>query len=227
MNNREIDDLELLKFSLGVALTGDVTDNMFAVTASIKDKSILIRFFYEGNVSEDDLEVMSVIETQIMAAFPQSYHDYTIDYIDNINKKEFNNSENMLDFWALMKSRNSSVLEVYNKKIKFTEENKILNINNSDFLEKVLKNTLLGEITNNMFAITGELKSKNIFIKFFYEGDISDDDIKRISIIEKKLIFQFPDDYKFTIDYISNVDKAKFNNSENMLHFWAFMKSRG
>ncbi|WP_368540820.1 hypothetical protein [Enterobacter soli] len=66
-----------LRLSLQRALLGNVTPNIRAVIAELTGKSISILFYFEGEVDDDDEELASVIETEIIADFDDDFTVYT------------------------------------------------------------------------------------------------------------------------------------------------------
>ena len=67
-----------LRLSLQRALLGNVTSNIRAVIAELSGKNINLHFYFEGEVGDDDEELVSVIETEIIADFDE---DFTVDTI--------------------------------------------------------------------------------------------------------------------------------------------------
>lgn len=65
-----------LRLSLQRALLGNVTPNIRAVIAELSGKNISLLFYFEGEVDDDDEELASVIETEIIADFDD---DFTVD----------------------------------------------------------------------------------------------------------------------------------------------------
>ena len=54
------------------ALIGEVTTNMRAAALKVEDSSIELRIFFDSEISEEDEENVRVIETEIMADFPDN-----------------------------------------------------------------------------------------------------------------------------------------------------------
>ena len=63
--------------SLQQALLGEISSSLRAVTVSINEKNIKFDCYYDGRISDDDAESMSVVETEIMASLGDQY---TISY---------------------------------------------------------------------------------------------------------------------------------------------------
>jgi hypothetical protein len=56
--------------SLQRALLGEVTPNLRAVTVNYDDTSIHFEAFFDGAISDDEREGMSLVETEVLADFP-------------------------------------------------------------------------------------------------------------------------------------------------------------
>lgn len=69
---------QYLRLSLQRALLGNVTPNIRAVITELSGKNISLLFYFEGEVDDDDEELASVIETEIIADFDD---DFTVDTI--------------------------------------------------------------------------------------------------------------------------------------------------
>ncbi|WP_045854290.1 hypothetical protein [Raoultella terrigena] len=67
------DSNEYLKLSLQRALLGNVTPNISAVSVELVDNRISIFFYFDGEVSDEDEELVSVVETEVMADFDESF----------------------------------------------------------------------------------------------------------------------------------------------------------
>ncbi|RTY52565.1 hypothetical protein EKL29_22720 [Pantoea sp. YU22] len=59
------------KLSIQRALLGNVTNNMRAIMAELSENYIKLFFYYDGEVHEDDEEIVSEIEAEVMADFDE------------------------------------------------------------------------------------------------------------------------------------------------------------
>lgn len=69
-------DLELIsyvKLSLQRALLGNVTPNIRAIVVEIEETKITLFFYFEGETDDDDEELASVVETEVIADFDEVY----------------------------------------------------------------------------------------------------------------------------------------------------------
>jgi hypothetical protein len=57
------------KLSIQRALLGEVSPQLRAVVFSIEAQSVNIRFYFDGEISEEDKESVSCIETEILADY--------------------------------------------------------------------------------------------------------------------------------------------------------------
>jgi hypothetical protein len=60
------------------ALLGEVTANLRAVTVEHGDTWLRLQAFFDREPDEGDVEAMSLVETQLLAHFPES-HDVTVE----------------------------------------------------------------------------------------------------------------------------------------------------
>ncbi|WP_437480736.1 hypothetical protein WME75_36185 [Sorangium sp. So ce1014] len=55
------------------ALLGEVTANLRAVAVTYDNKSIRLEAYFDGEISDEDEEAMSLVETELIAAFPEDH----------------------------------------------------------------------------------------------------------------------------------------------------------
>lgn len=68
--------LELInyfKLSIQRALLGNITSNMRAIVAEIKDHDIQLFFYFDGEIEEDDEETASRTGAEVVADFDDSF----------------------------------------------------------------------------------------------------------------------------------------------------------
>lgn len=72
-----------LRLSVQRALLGNLAPNIRAVVAKLSGKNIGLLFYFEGPVGDDDEELVSVIETEVIADFDENFIvDTTIQRLD-------------------------------------------------------------------------------------------------------------------------------------------------
>ncbi|WP_333501113.1 hypothetical protein [Kluyvera genomosp. 2] len=72
-----------LRLSVQRTLLGNLAPNIRAVVAKISGKNIGLLFYFEGQVGDDDEELVSVIETEVIADFDENFIvDTTIQRLD-------------------------------------------------------------------------------------------------------------------------------------------------
>jgi hypothetical protein len=62
--------------SVNRALLGAIGSNVRAITCFWTDQGISIRVIFDGAIGENDFDTMSVVETEVMADFPD--HDVSV-----------------------------------------------------------------------------------------------------------------------------------------------------
>ncbi|WP_455936375.1 hypothetical protein [Pantoea ananatis] len=75
-NNYEY--IKRLKLSMQSALLGAVTENMRNIAVDIYENKILLYFFIDGEIKDDDKENISIIEAEVMADFEDDFDIETI-----------------------------------------------------------------------------------------------------------------------------------------------------
>lgn len=60
------------------ALLGAVTENMRNIAVDIYENKILLYFFIDGEIKDDDKENISIIETEVIADFESDFDIQTI-----------------------------------------------------------------------------------------------------------------------------------------------------
>ncbi|HXA84065.1 MAG TPA: hypothetical protein VNZ47_03250 [Candidatus Dormibacteraeota bacterium] len=89
--------LTTLKLSIQHALIGEVTPRFFSVTCGLKDKWIQIRVYVSGDVTQEDIERIQFVGTEVIADFPDGY---------SVQESclPVTAGEEMLDFWAFRRA---------------------------------------------------------------------------------------------------------------------------
>lgn len=65
--------IKRLKLSMQSALLGAVTGNMRNIAVDICENKILLYFFIDGQIQDDDKENISTIETEVIADFEDDF----------------------------------------------------------------------------------------------------------------------------------------------------------
>ena len=87
------DPIVTLKLSIQTALLGEVSDRLVCLTCGLKGKHIQIRAYFSPKATEEDVEQIQVVGTEVIADFPEGYTiEETCASIDG--------EPEMLDFWA-------------------------------------------------------------------------------------------------------------------------------
>jgi tellurite methyltransferase len=83
--------------SLQRALLGEITHQLFSVTCGMKGKHLQIRAYVSGDVTQEDIERIQTIRTEVIADFPEGY---------SIEESclPVAAGEKMLDFWVFRRA---------------------------------------------------------------------------------------------------------------------------
>ncbi len=92
------DELILLKLSIQRALPDEVTNRLVSVTCGLRERQIVIRAYVSGVVTEEDIERIQSIGSEVVADFSE---EYTIqESCLSVDEHE----EEMLDLWAFRRA---------------------------------------------------------------------------------------------------------------------------
>ena len=70
---QDLRGIALVKPYIMTALLGEIIPSLRAVTVDVKENKIIITSYYDGIISEDLIEDVSCMETEVMAAFFPEY----------------------------------------------------------------------------------------------------------------------------------------------------------
>ena len=87
-------------------------------------------------------------------------------------------------------------------------------------LKLSIQRALLDEVTNRLVSVTCGLSQRNIKIKAYVTGDVTEEDIERIQSVGAEVIADFPEGYIIE-EFCLSIDK----HDQEMLDFWAFRRA--
>lgn len=93
-----MDDYDLFKLSIQSALIGLIPDNLIAVTCGIRSKHLIIRAYFDGQISLELQELINALAKEVVADFPDNYT------IEGHCLSVQDHPVHMLDFWAFLKA---------------------------------------------------------------------------------------------------------------------------
>ncbi len=96
----DFNPLVTLRLSIQTALLDEVTEQLVAVTCGIEaDKWIHIMAYFDGPATEEDVETISSIGSEVIASFPSGYRieETCLDARKMVPK--------CLDFWAFRRKK--------------------------------------------------------------------------------------------------------------------------
>jgi hypothetical protein len=87
-----------LKVALQRALIGEVTENLYAVTAGLENNWIKILAYFQGPITEEDTQRIECVGAEVIADFPEGYMiKETSLSLDDVEPE-------CLDFWAFKRA---------------------------------------------------------------------------------------------------------------------------
>jgi|SRR5436189_6140550 len=87
-------------------------------------------------------------------------------------------------------------------------------------LKLSIQRALVDEVTSRLVSVTGGLRERQIMIRAYVSGAVTEEDTERISSIGGEVIADFSEEYMIE-ELCLSVDEHK----EEMLDFWAFRRA--
>jgi len=84
-------------------------------------------------------------------------------------------------------------------------------------LKLSIQRALLGEVTNRLVSLTCGLSERQIMIRAYISGVVTEEDIERIQSIGAEVVADFSEEYM-----IQESCPSVHKHEEEMLDFWAF-----
>jgi hypothetical protein len=94
LNNIQI----LLKLSLQRALLGAVRPRLYAVTAGVRGKTILIRAYFSEVPSQEDVESIQIVAAEVEADFPEDVR------VEEQSVSVSDEPLEVIDFWVFIRA---------------------------------------------------------------------------------------------------------------------------
>jgi hypothetical protein len=73
MMKNNYEHIKRLKLSIQSALLGAITENIRNIAVDISENKIMLYFIINGEISDDDKENISIIETEVIADFEDNF----------------------------------------------------------------------------------------------------------------------------------------------------------
>ena len=93
----EAQSLTMLLLSIQRAILGVITPNIRGITCALNNSQIIIRCYFEGQITEENEESMNSVEAEVIADFPP---DFTIDLQCIATNKSESLEQHRLLAWA-------------------------------------------------------------------------------------------------------------------------------
>jgi hypothetical protein len=94
-------------------------------------------------------------------------------------------------------------------------------LENLGLLKLSIQQALIGEVTQNLVAVTCALGPNRVFIKAYFSGKVTDADIDRIPTVGTEVTADMPANFVVEELCVSTDDEP-----EEVLDFWAFRRAK-
>ena len=171
-----INDIVYLKLSAQRALWGHVFSQLRAVSVNVNENEIDVRFYHDGELSEENEEYCELATTEIIADYPYYFN----------NKKpqtEFNTPIIRLDYpaqipphghWVYFRHENPS--SYFQRNLSGAIWNKTIWHIPIYLVKLSLLNALLGRVSQCLRSVCFNINEKDLTLVFYYDGEINETD---------------------------------------------------
>lgn len=166
-----------VRCSIQVALLGAVTNNLRAVSAIVSKKEINLKFLYENQPSENEIELSQIASTEIFSDFG--------DVIVNEQQIVLNKS-NIIP----LASEEMLLYHRYENNFIVKDKKKYTDLSVSS-LRIAMQYALIGMVTRNLRKVSITNTEKNIALSFFYDKEPSADEVNLSEIVFNDFVSSF------------------------------------
>jgi len=181
-------DLNSLRLSAQIALTTNVTPNLRAACVKVEGVSenneretIVGAFFFDGEYSDDEGEMVDIAVTEISCDFPWMENNEFRDSDTQIQRIDY--PQEMPLFEELVYLRYEPGLEMYRKRLKRETFSEVSYVT----IRLSLQNALLGRVTPNLRDIIVNKRDQNFVVYIYYDKDPSTQEMMLEKLIEADL----------------------------------------
>ncbi len=89
-----------------------------------------------------------------------------------------------------------------------------------DLLRVSIQSALVGEIPDNLFAVTCGVDHKHLSVVAYFDGSVGDEEWRLIRKLSTEVVTDFPDGYSIDAQCYSMLQTEL-----RMLDFWAFLRA--
>ena len=169
--------------------------------------------YFDGEVSDDDLNSMSTIETELIAMDDDRSNSFTV------NRRDYPEPllEGKLCVYARRESTGgltgdvSAVLERLADAIKAMNDREIQRY---ETVRIAIQEALIGKVSARLRKLFAEFGQTNIHVDSYFDGEVSAEDRDSMACVEAELTAAFPNNHRIThtvhrLDYPELVPKRR------------------
>jgi len=169
-----------IRCNLQVALLGAVTSNLRAVTVTLLEKKLVLNFYYENEPTENEIDLAQVASTDVLSGF-------TI--LISVEEQQI-----VLPQSESIPLKNKDLLVYHRYEGHFLDKTTTF-FKNTTFatINMASQIALLGNVTSNLRAVLVDLIEKNLTFYFYYDEEISQEEVKLSEVVMHDAILCFED----------------------------------
>ena len=207
MNGKEIS----VRRAMDVAMYLEISAPLRAIFVSYGEANIHFDSYFDGEVSDEDRESMSCIETELIAMDDERRNSYSVhrkDYPEPLPKGD-------LCVYARreatggLKGDVSALLKRLAVAIKAKNDREI---QRDETVRIAVQEALIGRVSARLRKLRGDFGHTNIHLDSYFDGEVSDQDRKSMASVDADLRAAFPKNHRITsrvhrVDYPEPIPK--------------------
>jgi len=183
--------------AMDLAMYLEISAPLRAIFVSYGEANIHFDSYFDGEVSDEDRESMSCIETELIAMDDERRNSYTVhrrDYPEPLPKGN-------LCVYARREATGglngdvSAVLERLAVAIKVKNDREI---QRGETVRIAIQEALIGKVSARLRKLLADFGKTNLHLDCYFDGAVSDEDRESMACVEAELTAAFPNNHRIT-----------------------------
>lgn len=182
-------------FSMSVGLLSEVTPPLRAASIKWDDESVQLFFYYDGEISEDEIDSISCVSTEVISDFPE--YMLKDDVILRIDYPKPIPHQGELVYYRKEPMSPAQRAQLYARYPSYK------GLDPQNHIEEILtlNRALWGRVSPQLRKVNIAWNNKKGQLSFYYDGEISEEDRQLSESVRKEFLDYYPD-YELQLEII-------------------------
>lgn len=190
-----VDRVEAL-FSMSVGLLSEVTPPLRAASIKWDDESVQLFFYYDGEISEDEIDSISCVSTEVIASFSENIQ-LKDDVILRIDYPKPIPHQGELVYYRKEPMSPAQRAQLYTRYPSYK------GLDSQNHIEEILtlNRALWGRVSPQLRKAVISWNNRKGLLVFYYDGKISEEDRQLSESVRNEFLDYYPD-YELQLEII-------------------------